>query len=107
MPAFDWIAAAVFALATGGGIAVLGARGLSAWRTVRAFSRSTGAAMDGVLATAAAAEARAADRSEGSARLAVSTARLQRSLAELATIRAALGETQQLMRRLRGAVPHK
>ena len=107
MPALDWIAVVVCVLAIAGGVAVAVVRALATWRTFRSFNRGMGAALDGVLATAAAAEAHAVGLSEGGERLTAATARLQRSLARLATIRAALGEAQQLVRRLRGAVPHK
>jgi hypothetical protein len=107
MPAFAWAALLFLAVAITGSSVFLAVRALAAWRTFGSVSGSAGDAVDGVLASAAAAEAHAVSLGEGSERLAAATARLQESLARLATIRAAFEETQRLVRRLRGAVPLK
>ena len=107
MPAYAWICLLFLVLALLGSTAWLVLRALAAWRTVRGFTRATGAALDTVLATAASAEAHAVSLADGAERLSRATAHLQESLARAAVLRSALGETQQLLRRLRGAVPHK
>ena len=107
MPVYAWICALFLVVAIAGGATWLVLRALAAWRTFRAFSETAGSAFDAVLATAASAEQHAVALSAGSERLTRSTRHLQQSLAEAAVLRSALGETQQLIRRLRGAVPRK
>ena len=107
MPVYAWICALFLLVAVIGSATWLALRGLAAWRMFRAFTEVTGTAFDAVLATAASAEQHAVSIGEGSERLTRSTQHLQESLAEAAVLRSALGETQQLLRRLRGAVPHK
>ena len=107
MPVYAWLSVAFCACAVVGSITWAVLRALATWRTLRSFTGAAGTAFDGVLETAAAAEAHAVSLSDGGERLTRATAHLQESLAGAAVIRSALGETQQLLRRLRGAVPHK
>jgi hypothetical protein len=107
MPLIAWLALAFCIVATLGGAAIAGIRAFRLWRTISGASRAAGDAVASVLDSAAAAETRAVGLSGGGARLEVATTRLQTSLAELAAIRAALGEAQGLLGRLRGIVPSK
>ena len=107
MPAYAWICALFLVVALVGSATWLVLRGLKAWRAFRSFTDATGSVIDGVLATAAAAEAHAVSLGAGGERLTRATERLQSSLADATALRSALGEAQQLLRRLRGAVPHK
>jgi hypothetical protein len=60
-----------------------------------------------VITSAAAAEAHVSSLSSGAERLATALEHLQASLAELAVIRAAAGETGALLASVRGLVPRK
>ena len=107
MAAAVWIALVFCLLALVAGPAFAALRGWRTWRTFRAFSTATGAALDGVMQTAASAEEHAASLTANAERLAEAGGRLQASLAELAVLRAAAGEAGAPVAALRGAMPRK
>ncbi|HUZ82278.1 MAG TPA: hypothetical protein VMU73_08525 [Gaiellaceae bacterium] len=102
-----WIALAFLLVALAGSVAFAALRGLRVWRSFRAFSTTTGAALDSVMRTASAAEEHAASLAAGAERLARANEHLQSSLAELGLLRDAAGEARASVARLRGAVPRK
>jgi hypothetical protein len=102
-----WIALAAMIVSVGASLGLAAARGWRAWRTFRSFSRSIGRALDAVLASAAAAEERAVSLSAHTERLTLAVSHLQGSLDRVGRLRAAAGETQAAIARLRGAVPRK
>lgn len=107
MPLTAWLALAFFAVAIVGTGTIAVIRALRLWRTISRVGRVTGDAVATLMDAGAATESRALALSGGGARLEAATSRLQVSLAELAAIRAALGEAQGLLRRVRGVVPAK
>lgn len=102
-----WVALAFCLVALVGGPLFAGLRGWRAWRTLRAFSKATGSAIEAVLQTAASAEEHAASLTANTERLAAAGERLRASLAELAVLRAAAGEAGAPVAALRGAMPRK
>ena len=86
---------------------VLVRRGLGAWRAFRSFTEATASGLDHVMTTAAAAEAHIGAAGDGTVRLEAASTRLQRSLAELAVLRAAAGEARSFVAGVRGVVPRK
>ncbi len=107
MALLTWISLLFFAVAIVGSIAVAASRGLRAWRSFRRFSRTTSAAITGVLETAAEAERHAAAFTEGTEKLSAALTRLEESRAQLAVIQAAAAEARASVTSLRGAVPRK
>jgi hypothetical protein len=82
-------------------------RGLRTFRGFRAFSGSAEQALGAVTKSAEQAEARAAAISGATERLERARARLDKSLAELAVLRAAAAEVQRTFGAVRGLVPRK
>jgi hypothetical protein len=74
---------------------------------VRATGRAANHAVTHVMASAAAAEKRAASLSAGTERLSTAITHLQASLEELAVIREAAAEPRRLVASIRGLVPRK
>ncbi len=107
MALLTWISLLFLVLAVVGSIAVAASRGLRAWRTFRRFSKTTSAAIGGVLETAAEAEQHAVAFTEGTEKLSAALARLQESRAQLAVIQAAATEARSTLFAFRGAVPRK
>lgn len=107
MASTTWIAALCTLVVVLAASVLLALRALAAWRSVRSFSRSTSAALDGVMRAADAAEQHAVAAAAGAERLAAATARLQASVAHLTLIRSAAGEFSATLNRLRGVVPRK
>jgi hypothetical protein len=107
MALLTWISLLFLVAAVVGSIAVAATRALRAWRTFRRFSRTTSAAIGGVLDTAAEAERHAVAFTEGTEKLSAALARLEQSRAELAVIQAAAAEARSSLSALRGAVPRK
>ncbi len=107
MALLSWISLLFLIVAVVGSIAVAATRALRAWRTFRRFYRTTSAAIDGVLETAAEAERHALAVTEGTEKLTAALTRLEQSRAELAVIQAAAGEARSTLSSLRGAVPRK
>ena len=89
MSLLTWVSLLFLVVAVVGSIAYAASRGLRTWRTFRRFSRTTSAAIGGVLETAAEAERHAAAFTEGTQRLNEALTRLEQSRAELAVIQAA------------------
>jgi hypothetical protein len=107
MALLTWISLVFLVVAVVGSIAFAASRGLHAWRTFKRFSRTTSAAIAGVLETAAEAEQHAVAFTEGGEKLSAALARLEQSRAELAVIQAAATEARSTLSSLRGAVPRK
>lgn len=104
---YVWIALGLGFVASVGGIAYAATHALRGWRTFRAVSSSVTEALATVGAAATATAEHAAAVSERSADVAAATARLQESLAELATLRQAADRTRASIRLVTGLVPHK
>ena len=102
-----WIALAFCVVAVAGSVAYAAVRAWRLWKTVRATSRKATEAAGRVLASAEAAERHVTSLGAGAERLATAMEHLQGSLAELAVLRAAAGETQSLLASIRGVVPRK
>jgi hypothetical protein len=98
------IVALAFVLGTG---ALLAVRALAVWRSFRAFSRSAGAALDGVMRGVDAAGAHAVAAGRSSERLSAAADRLGESTAHLGLIRAAAAEVGSTVGTARGVVPRK
>jgi hypothetical protein len=107
MEAAVWISLAFLVVAVLASTAYAAVRGLLAWRTFRAFSRTIERAVDAVLTNAGEAEEHALGLGTGAARLNSTTARLQASLERLAVLRTAAGNAGAMLFALRGAVPRK
>lgn len=107
MTTADWLALVFLLAALVASVTVAALRALRAWRSYRSFSRTTGAALDDVMGTAASAEEHAVSLTAGAERLAQAMEHLQGSLAHLALLRAAAGEARATLARLRGVVPGK
>jgi hypothetical protein len=107
MTTADWVALVFLLAALVASVTVAALRALRAWRTFRSFSRTTGAALDDVMRTAASAEEHAVSLTAGAEQLATATEHLQGSLAQLTLLRAAAGEARATLARLRGVVPGK
>jgi hypothetical protein len=107
MALLTWISLLFLVLALVGSIAFAAARALRAWRTFRRFSRTTSAAIGGVLETATEAERHAVAFTEGAEKLSAALARLEQSRAQLAVIQAAATQARSSLSSLRGAVPRK
>ena len=107
MALLTWISLLFLVVAVVGSIAFAAARGLYAWRAFRRFSRTTSAAIGGVLETAAEAERHAVAFTEGTEKLSAAVVRLEQSRAELAVIQAAATQARSSLSSLRGAVPRK
>ena len=88
-------------------LVVLTRRGLRTWRSLRAFTASAEQALDAVNASAAQAETHGTALAAATERLEQAQARLKRSLAELAVLRAAANEVSTTVSRVRGLVPRK
>jgi hypothetical protein len=88
-------------------IAVAVTRGLRAWRTFKAVSTSLGGALEDFVGRAEAAGRHAAGAAERTARLTEAVSRLQRSLAVLAVLDSAAGETRAVIAGVRALVPRK
>jgi hypothetical protein len=97
----------VFAVATVVGLAIVGVRGLVAWRAFRSFKRSTGELVAETNAKLVAAERRTAAVSERVAEIDRARERLQASLATAAVLSEAAGEVLAAYRRMRGVIPSK
>ncbi|MDX6453550.1 MAG: hypothetical protein QOH16_3599 [Gaiellaceae bacterium] len=107
MALLTWISLLFLVVAVVGSIAYAATRALGAWRTFRRFSRTTSAAIGGVLETAAEAEGHALAFTEGTEKLSAALARLEQSRARLAVIQAAASQARTSLSSLRGAVPRK
>jgi hypothetical protein len=102
-----WIAVAFCLVAVFGPLAYAAFRGFRLWRTSRAVSGRATELIGAVTASAARAEEQARGLTEKTERLTAATESLQVSLAELAAIRRAAAEPQELLRSLRATVPRK
>jgi hypothetical protein len=98
VPIADWIAVAVFVVATLGGAGFAGVRALRAWRAFRSARRSTDAGLLEVSRGVAGAEGRLARAGESAAGLNRAQAELRRSLAALQLLRAAAGDARGALR---------
>jgi hypothetical protein len=107
MALLTWISLLLLVLAVVGSIAVAALRALRTWRMVKHFSRTTSAAIDGVLETAAEAERHAVALTQGTEKLSAAVARLEQSRARLAVIQGAATQARSSLRAFRGAVPRK
>ena len=107
MALLTWISLLFLVLALVVSIAVAVSRALRAWRTFKRFSKTTSAAIEGVLETAAEAEQHAAAFTEGTRKLSAALAHLEESRAQLALIQAAATEARSTLFAFRGAVPRK
>jgi hypothetical protein len=102
-----WIALAVSVTFCVAATAVAAIRGLRAWRTFKAATTTLGDALEDFSRRADAAGAHAATAAEKTAHLTAAVLRLQRSLATLAVLESAVGETRALIAGVRGLVPRK
>jgi hypothetical protein len=102
-----WVALGVGVGAVAGATALVVARALGAWRSLRAFARGARAALGELETRALASERKAAGLTEKSAAATASVARLEESLATFAVLRAAAGETGAAVRRVRALAPRK
>ena len=102
-----WLALAFCLLAVIGSIAYAATRAWRLWKTARATAKAADEAVGRVMTAAAAAEERAVSLTAGTERLSAAVAHLQRSLEELAVIRAAAAEPRTLLASIRGLVPRK
>src|SRR5258708_36909111 len=107
MALLTWISVLFLVVAVVGSIAVAATRGLRAWRTFRRFSRTTSAAIGGVLETATQAERHAVGFTEGTGKLSAALAHLEHSPAERPVIQAAAAEARSSLGALRGVLPRK
>jgi hypothetical protein len=107
MALVTWICLLFLVVALVGSIAFAATRGLRAWRTFRRFSRTTSAAIDAVLETAAEAERHAVAFAEGTEKLSAALAHLEQSRARLAVIQAAATHARSSFTSARAAVPRK
>jgi uncharacterized membrane protein len=107
MALLTWISLLFLVLALVGSIALAASRALRAWRTFKRFSKTTSAAIEGVLETAAEAERHAVAVAEGTQKLSAALARLEESRAQLAAIQAAAAEARSTLFAFQGAVPRK
>jgi hypothetical protein len=107
MSLLTWVSLLFLLVAVVGSIAFAATRALHAWRTFRRFSKTTSAAIENVLETAAEAERHAVAFTEGTERLSAALAHLEQSRAELEVIQAAAAEARSSLTSLRGAVPRK
>jgi hypothetical protein len=107
MPVYVWIALGLGLLATLAGGAFAASRALRGWRTFRAVSRSVSDALAKLTASATATADRAATVAGRSGEVAAASARLERSLAELAVLRHAADQARASARRVTGLVPRK
>ena len=107
MTLLTWISLLFLVLAVVGSITVAVVRALRVWRLFNHFSRTTSAAIDGVLATAAEAERHALALTEGTERLSAALARLEQSRARLAVIGTAATRARSSLLAFRGVVPRK
>ena len=107
MALLTWISLLFLVLALVGSIAVAVSRALRAWRTFKRFSKTTSAAIEGVLDSAAEAEQHAVAFTEGTQKLTAALARLEESRAQLALIQAAAAEARSTLFAFQGAMPRK
>jgi cell shape-determining protein MreC len=107
MALLTWVSLLFLVVAIVGSIAVAVLRGLRAWRTFKRFTRTTTAAMERVLETAAEAERHAVAFTESTEKLNAALAHLEQSRAELAVIQSAAAEARTSLTSFRGAVPRK
>jgi hypothetical protein len=107
MAALTWFSLAFFVVVVLSSAALVVGRGRGAWRALRSFSASAGAAADDAAARASAVERRASELAESTERLEAARARLRRSTAELTVLREAAAETEGLFASLRRTVPRK
>jgi uncharacterized membrane protein len=107
MALLTWISLLFLVLALVGSVAVAATRALRAWRTFKRFSKTTSAAIEGVLETAAEAEQHAVAFTEGTQKLSAALAHLEESRAQLAVIQAAATEARSTLFAFRGAMPRK
>jgi hypothetical protein len=101
------IALIVFVAALIGGLALVGVRGLAAWRAFRSFKRSTDVLVGETTARLAGIELRTAAMAERAAELDRARARLQESLATAAVLFGGAGEVVTALRLVRGFMPSK
>ncbi|HZP73818.1 MAG TPA: hypothetical protein VFA97_10630 [Gaiellaceae bacterium] len=102
-----WLPLAFLVVALAGSLAIATVRAWRLWRTVRALSKRITEAVTQVTDAAATAEQHATALTGATERLVDGVARLQRSLAELAVLRAAAGEARAAYAAFRGFVPTK
>ena len=102
-----WIALIFLVAALAISLTYLVVHGLRLWRTFRSVGRAAETAMAKVMRSADAAEEKASALSAKSERIDQARAHLQRSLAELAALRAAAAETTGAIGRIRRVVPRK
>jgi hypothetical protein len=102
-----WIVFAASATFSIAAIVVAGLRGLQTWRTFQTVSTSLGGALEDFVKRAEATGKHAAGAAERTARLTEAVSRLQRSLAVLAVLDSAAGESRAVIAGLRGLVPRK
>src|SRR5579864_9504291 len=101
------IALILFGLAVGAGLAAATVSGLRAWRDFRAFRRTVLGRLGRLGDDLAALERRSATAGDTAQRLDLARRRLQRTLELAAVVTGATLESWSLVRRVRGAVPHK
>jgi hypothetical protein len=94
MALLTWFSLLFLVVSVVGSIAFAAVRAWATWRTLRGFSRRAAAAVDEVLANAAAAEEHAARLGSGTARLGTTVARLQESLATLSILQGAFADAR-------------
>ena len=107
MPAFTWVALAVFVLAVVSGAVLTTLRTLAAWRAFRSLRRSVADGLDDMVQKVSDVEDRLVRAGRTAARLDEATARLRDSLATASVLASAAGETRSSIGRIRGVVPRK
>jgi hypothetical protein len=103
--ALPWVGLIVFLVAAVAGLALVGVRALTAWRTLRAFQRRLDSAMAETTRLLDGIEPRVAKASATAAQLEAARARLQESITTASVLFGALGEALALVRRVSGFVP--
>jgi hypothetical protein len=107
MPLYVWLALLVLLAATVGGIGVIVARGLSLWRTFKAFGRALDATVTGVVASMNRMEARSATLGAELPRLETAAARLRADLARFAVLRQAVQDARDSFAWILAVYPRK
>jgi len=102
-----WIALGVGVAAALAATTLVVKRAFGAWRSLRRLARGTRDALAELEAKTTAGEQKATALARKSAATTAATARLEGSLATLAVLRAAAGETGAGVRRVRGLLPRK
>jgi hypothetical protein len=107
MPLSIWLSLLLVAVATVGGLALVGLRGLELWRTFKAFGRALEQTIAAVMSSVDRLAASTERASAAPERLEPALARLRGDLARAAVLRAAIQDVQASLGRLTAFYPSK